>query len=198
MWIGGAPGGEVEQERRKIRIQHFRGPPRRECSLFPFSPEPITDAGLRPSCAAPPLLRRILCHGDRVESRQAGSRIEAGNAQLACIDNHTHPVDRQAGLRDGSGQHDLSLSIGRRLDRRVLRGLGQVSVQRRDRYVGRESGIKEPAFDTPDFRHPWKKDQETTCVLGQRSPDGLRHGCTEVSCHRMVEITCLNREHSAF
>jgi hypothetical protein len=107
------------------------------------------------------LFCRILGDADRLQSRESRSRIEAGHAQQAGIDDDAHPVDRQTGLGNRGGQHDLSRAGLSGSDRAVLRLLWQVAMERRDEDVRAQIQIEKLAFDTADFCHARQKDQET-------------------------------------
>jgi hypothetical protein len=93
------------------------------------------------------------------------------HAQQACIDHDAYPVDRQAGLGNRGGQHDLSRAKLSGSDRTVLRFLWQFAMERGDEDIRAQIQLEKFPFDSPNLCHAWQKHQETALVLRERAPD---------------------------
>ena len=66
-WIGRAPEGQFEQQRRQVGIEHFRRAARGQGLVLPGCPEPSTDTRFETAGSATPLLGRVLGDANRVQ-----------------------------------------------------------------------------------------------------------------------------------
>ena len=98
--------------------------------------------GLEPPGAAAALLGRGLRHPHRLEPRHAARRVETRHAHQAAIDDDADAFDGQAGLGDRGRQHHLAPARRRRPERRVLRRLRQIAIERRDDDLRAEPGMR--------------------------------------------------------
>ena len=131
--VGDAPGGELQRQRRQVGLLDLGRAVRRPCR----APPPPTTAGRhRPGPSRP--ARPARCSAEArligtVTSRLMPVRAEKRLAALqAAVDHDRDALDGQAGLGDVGGQHDPAAAARRRSDRRILRRLRQIAVERQD------------------------------------------------------------------
>ena len=97
-----------------------------------FVPQPIADAGLGASGAAPPLVGRGARHAHGLEPGQPHVGLVARHPRQAGVDHHAHPFDRQRRLGDRGREHDLSAARRCRRDRPILDLGFERAVERHD------------------------------------------------------------------
>ena len=132
-------------------------------------PEASTDARFKATGPATTLLGRVLSDADGLQPSESRARIEAWHTQQAGIDHDAYPINRQTGLGNRSGQHDLSRAKLSGSDRAVLRFLWQVAMERGDEDIRAQIQLEEFPFDATNLCHAWQKNQETTLVLRDRA-----------------------------
>ena len=84
-------------------------------------PQAITDAGTETAGTSASLFGGGFRYPDRGQLRHGAARIEAWDSLETAIDDHADPFDREAGFRDGRGQHHFALARRYRRDGAILR-----------------------------------------------------------------------------
>ncbi len=137
-WVGDAPQGAVERQRRQIGLEDFGRIEARQASGRGFLPQAIGDAGLLARGAAGTLRDGGLAGTFGHQSRHPRRAIITRTAGEAGIDHDRNAVERQAGLGDRCRQHDLAslLRVGR--DRGALCGGVEAAVEAVEQDVGAE------------------------------------------------------------
>ncbi len=140
-------------------------------ALLGLGPQPVADARLQPSGAAAALIGRGLRDPHGLEPRHAAARLEARHPHEAAIDDDADALDGEAGLGDRGRQHDLALARRRRQQRRVLRLLREVAVERRDADIGIEPALAEQPLDAADLAGAGQEDEEAALSSRERAAD---------------------------
>ncbi len=170
--VAGAPAAKFECEGSEIGVQNLGRRLRREGGVRTFGPEPVAMARAQSAGAAAALIRRRLRDFPRHQPAHAGRRVELSIAAQPRVDHDSNALDGQAGFGDGGREDDFSLSGGRRLERRVLRGGRQLAVQRQHADAI-EIRFLQRALHAADLGGARQEAQDVAVVTLERHPKRL-------------------------
>ncbi len=172
--IGDAPQRAVEQQRGEVRLEDLGRIEGRQAHRRRRLPQPIDHARCLPPGAAGALGGGGLAHTLGGEARDACRAIIARPARQSGIDDDPHPVERQAGLGDRGGEHELACASWRRAYGGALLGGIEAAVQAVERHIGGQA--VEPLGGTLDLCDAGQEgEQAALCLVGERGPDRGGH-----------------------
>ena len=125
-----APAGELQRERRQIRIEDLRRRVGGERGVRTLAPGAVAHPGLRAAGAPLALLGGRARDALGLQAPHAGGRIEARAPRQARVDHDGHALDGEAGLGDVGREHDLAHAGGGGCERGALRLGPQVPEER--------------------------------------------------------------------
>ena len=191
------PARQLQCQRRQIGLQDLRRTLGRQLGMLIDGPQAIADTRLGTAGAPGTLLGGSPGDAPGMQAGHARHRIESRLPAQAGVDHHPHPVDGQAGLGNGRGQHHLAPPRRGRADGRTLGGKVKIAVQRRHIHIRRiGQGGFQAGLQSPDLCGAREKHQQTAAVRGQRLQyqllqhrlDGLPRGqrTAVVDLHRVL------------
>ena len=160
-------------------------------------PQAKADAGLGTAGAAPALIGGGTRHAHGLESRHADVRLETRNPRKTAVDDHTHALDGDRRLGDGGCEHDLAHTLGRRLQRKVLRARVHRAVKGSNHNRRIVDAFLQPFFDPPDLALARQERQDRTGLRPQGPHHRVRHLILDARLVIAAEVTRLDREGAA-
>lgn len=173
-WIGDTKGGAIEHEARQVGFKDFGRRKWLQSASLPGIPQADRHARRGAAGAAGPLIRRGFRHPHSFQPRDTGVRFVSRHARQAGIDDNTHAVDGDRGLRDRRRQHDLAATRRWWADGAILRRTIERAIQGREIDIGRRA-IAQTFGDPLDLALTGQKGENRPLFVGQRLADGRRH-----------------------
>ena len=169
-----APDGQVQAERRKVRIQDLRSLPGAEAVFLGLLPQAAADAGLQAAGATGPLPGPGQRDAHGLQTGKAAGRIEAALAGKARVHHQADALDGQGGLGDGRGQDDLAFARGRRSDGRILLLRAQHPVEGVKAGIGGQAPFQQFGH-AADLARAGQEGQQTAGFLTHEGRDDIGH-----------------------
>ncbi len=193
--VGDAPRRQLERQWGEVGIEDLRGREGQQPALGLLGPQAQAEAGLEAAGTTAPLVGRGLVHAHGLQPCHARARREAWHAHQAGIDHEAHAFDRQAGLGDRGGEHDLAPAGGRWRDGAVLLGGRQVAVERCHIDIGGEA--VQALLDAADLADAGQEHQRAAAFRRDGAADRARHRILDAAGRLTVEVARLDREQAA-
>ena len=196
-WIGYAPLGEIEHQRRQVGGKNFRLGVGGERSGLRLVPQPVAHAGLGAAGAAAALIDRGARGAHGLQPRQRDVRFVARHPRHAGIDDDADALDGERGFRDRGRQHDFSRAFRRGRDGLVLHGGIERAEQRHnfDRRI--LHALSQKILGAADFGGARQKRQHRAGIGAQRRGNRIRHLPLQRRIGLAAEIARLDRESAA-
>ena len=118
--IARTPAGEFEREGREVGLEDFRSGLRRQRCVRGLGPQPIAHPRSGAPCPTATLGGRGAGNRNGLETAHAAARIEALPTLESCINDDSHPFDREAGFGEVRGDDDFAAPRWRGTQRRIL------------------------------------------------------------------------------
>ena len=173
--VGAAPAGELEGERRQVRLEDLRRREGGEGGLRALAPGTKAHPRRGAPGAALALLGGRARDALHLEPSHAAARIEAGAAHQARVHHRAHARDGEAGLGEIGGEHDLAAPRGIGGERAVLGLEGEIAVERHERTGGRIERGAECGLDAADLTRAGEEHEHVAGGFGERTPHQLHH-----------------------
>ena len=196
--IGCSPFRAVEQQGCKIGGANLGLGESGQALRLRLVPQAIADAGLGTAGAAPALIGGGTRHAHGLEPGHADVRLETRNPRKAAVDDDAHALDGDRRLGDRGREHHLAQTLGRWLERKVLRLHVHRAVKRgkHDRRIA--DALLQPLLDAPDLALARQERQDRAGFRPQGPHHRVRHLILDARVGIAAEIARLDREGAAF
>ena len=164
--IGNAEGRAIENQAGKVRLQNLRWRKGLKCGRLLRPPKANRDPGFGAPSPPGALVGGGPRHTHRLQPRQARRRFIFRLARKAAVNDDAHAIDRDRGLGDGGGEHDLAPAPGRRTDCSVLRAAFHRTEERHDIGIGRDP-VSQPLGRALDLAPSGKEGQDAAALGGE-------------------------------
>ncbi len=171
--IGDTPVREIEHKAAEIGGENLRRVACVERRGLRLIPQPIADAGFGAPGASATLIRRCAryAHGHQPGEPHIG--LIPRNAREAAVDDNADAFNRQRGLGNRRGQHDLAAAGRRRRDRAVLHlGIERaIECDDIDRRIG--DALAQQCLGPADFSGTGQENEQRSGIRSQRPHHGV-------------------------